>query len=59
MVLNTPVSHKLNICYYNTDGNRDPSDIKCRCFLGEYSEIFKNSFIYRTPPVHTPFRNFM
>ena len=25
MVLNMPLSHKLSICCYNTDENRDPS----------------------------------
>ena len=26
MVLNTPLSHKLSICCYNADDNRDPSN---------------------------------
>ena len=26
VVLNTPLSHKLSICYYNTNDNKDPSN---------------------------------
>ena len=28
MVLNTPLSHKLSIYYYNTDVYKDPSDYR-------------------------------
>ena len=26
MVVNAPLSHKLSICYYNTDDNREQSN---------------------------------